>query len=221
MLLGYLPTSRLEHVTNKAARRRMLTNLYHACMRRMLSPLKGAGVNGILLRSGYGLAHRGHPILAAHASDYMEQQLVTGTKNGECPTCPVRHDELGDPDAVCEPRDLAAILEALAKIHDDPVDFAQACRNAGIKPIYKPFWGELPLCHIFRSITPDILHQLLQGFICILRHGSFSALAVLRWMPAAGGCLQTTISSISPMEFHNCRGSQVVNTSKYPESFLD
>ncbi|KAM6491367.1 hypothetical protein JOM56_013141 [Amanita muscaria] len=29
VLLGYLPTTRLEHVMNKAAKRRMITNLYH------------------------------------------------------------------------------------------------------------------------------------------------------------------------------------------------
>jgi hypothetical protein len=32
VLLAYLPTSRLENVTNKSARRRLLANLYHSCL---------------------------------------------------------------------------------------------------------------------------------------------------------------------------------------------
>ena len=164
ILLGYLPTSRLEHITSVTSRRRTLTNLFHACMWRILSPLRTAGADGVIMRSGDGVARRCHPILAAYVGDYLEQTLVTGTKNGECPTCPATFAELGDPDAVYEPRDLAAILEALASV-GDPVVFARACRDAGIKPIYKPFWEGLPYSYIFRSITPDVLHQLLQGFI--------------------------------------------------------
>ena len=117
------------------------------------------------MASGDGTVRHCHTLLAAHVADYLEQLLSTGVKSGECPTCPAQRDELGDPDAVYEPRDLAAVLEALAKVDGDPRAFTQACRDAGIKPIYKPFWERLPHCHIFRSITPDILHQLLQGFI--------------------------------------------------------
>ena len=43
ILLAYLPTSKLEHITNKAARRRTLANLFHACLHRALSPLKSYG----------------------------------------------------------------------------------------------------------------------------------------------------------------------------------
>jgi hypothetical protein len=43
--------------------------------------------------------------------------------------------------------------------------FHAACRNTGLKPIYHPFWESLPLADIFLSITPDVLHQLLQGIM--------------------------------------------------------
>ncbi|KAL0577037.1 hypothetical protein V5O48_004941 [Marasmius crinis-equi] len=34
-----------------------------------------------------------------------------------------------------------------------------------MKPIAEPFWQNLPYTNIFRSITPDILHQLYQGLV--------------------------------------------------------
>ena len=37
--------------------------------------------------------------------------------------------------------------------------------KAGVKPIIHPFWENLPYCDIHWCITPDILHQLLQGLI--------------------------------------------------------
>ncbi|THU75182.1 hypothetical protein K435DRAFT_556176, partial [Dendrothele bispora CBS 962.96] len=46
ILLVYLPTSRLEHITNKAARRWTVTNLFHACMSHLLAPLKEASPEG-------------------------------------------------------------------------------------------------------------------------------------------------------------------------------
>ncbi|KAH6906003.1 hypothetical protein BKA70DRAFT_1498918 [Coprinopsis sp. MPI-PUGE-AT-0042] len=140
VLLGYLPTSKLEHITNKAARRRCLANLFHACMGEILRPLELAGVEGIKVKDGAGVVRQGHPILAAYIGDYPEQVLVTGIKSTDCPMCPTSRNDLGDP----------GLLGA-----------------AGVKPIQSPFWINLPFVHIHRSITPDVLHQLYQG---VLKH---------------------------------------------------
>ncbi|KAJ7795296.1 hypothetical protein B0H14DRAFT_2621071 [Mycena olivaceomarginata] len=86
ILLAYLPTSNLEHITIKASRRRILANLFHACMSKILEPLKDTGVDGIVVVSG-DVARHGHPILAAYVGDYLEQLLVTCVKNMECLQC--------------------------------------------------------------------------------------------------------------------------------------
>lgn len=188
ILLGYLPTSSLKHITNKAARRRTLANVFHACMSRIVEPLEDAGVEGIAVVSGDGIVRRGHPILAIYVGDYPEQVLVTLVKTGTCPSCPVAHDDMGTDEEMPELedmeededdegddgggngagfRDLAAILEALDTLEDGPTIFKRACEDAGIKPIQLPFWQNLPYANIYRSITPDILHQLYQG---VLKH---------------------------------------------------
>lgn len=165
ILLAYLPIANLDHITNIAGRRRMIANLFHACMKIILGPLVGAGTDGMLVTSGDGVTRRGHPILAAYACDYMEQILVVGCKSGECPTGDIKKADLGNPHAKCNPQDLDNIKEALATYDTDPNHFFAACRDAGVKPIVAPFWDNLPHCNIFRTITPDILHQLYQGLI--------------------------------------------------------
>jgi hypothetical protein len=41
--------------------------------------------------------------------------------------------------------------------------FHAACQEAGQKSVFHPFWEYPPLTNVFVSITPNILHQLLQG----------------------------------------------------------
>ncbi|KAI1784280.1 hypothetical protein LXA43DRAFT_976757 [Ganoderma leucocontextum] len=178
ILLAYLPTTRLLHITNKAARRRTLANLFHTAMSRILAPLASTGVSGIQLVSGDGIARRGHPILATYVGDYPEQVLVTGCKTGECPKCTIARAEVGASSEPSRPlRDLEKVLDALASIDDGPRAFTNACRNAGIKPLFHPFWEDLPYTNIFLAITPDILHQLYQG---VIKH-------LLAWIQAAYG----------------------------------
>ena len=167
ILLAYLPTTCLSHVSNQAQRRRLLANLYHSCMHRILAPLNTAGTTGIHMMCGNGRLYRNHPIFAAFIGDYPEQILSTGSITGRCPTCDVDHDLLGDYDSRDNNhlRNLASVLTIYDSFEQDPADFLHACSSAGIKPIAHPFWKDLPYAHIFRSITPDILHQIYQGVI--------------------------------------------------------
>ncbi|KAG1897487.1 uncharacterized protein F5891DRAFT_1129926 [Suillus fuscotomentosus] len=165
ILLAYLPTTRLEHIANKASRHRAVANLYHACMSRVLAPLKTAGVDGLVMSSGDGARCRCHPLFACFVGDYPEQLLAAGVKSMECPKCDVPTDELESNTAQCDIRDLHAVLDALALIDEGDLAFVQACRAAGIKPVVHPFWEDLPYTNIFQAITPDVLHQLYQGLV--------------------------------------------------------
>ena len=162
MLLAYIPTSKLEGILNKTGRRRAVANLYHACMELILKPISSVGEAGISMMSGDGIWRRCHPILASFVGDYPEQVLVTCTYNNQCPKCLVPRDELGSP-ARYPPRDYDKAREAYLLANGNAHVFHAACREAGQKPVYHPFWESLPLSNIFVSITPDILHQLLQG----------------------------------------------------------
>jgi hypothetical protein len=179
VLLAYLPTTRLENEPNKAARRRQISNLYHACLGKILQPLQHAGVFGIFMTCGNGLTRRNHPLFACFIGDYPEQILITCVSTGKCPSCTKPRNELGDynPDEALRFRDLEKVLTALDSFDDDPGEFLRTCSEAGIKPVVHPFWKDLPYTHVYRSITPDILHQLYQG---VLKH-------VIGWVTTACG----------------------------------
>ena len=178
ILLAYLPTTKLKLVTNKAARRRMLVNLFHSCLHHVLQPLADAGIHGIAMTDGLGITRRVHPLLAVYVGDYPEQVIVTGIKTGECPKCDIPNKELGDERFPSKARDMYSVHDALCKFSTgNHREFINACKAAGIKPIATPFWHQLPFADIFQCITPDVLHQLLQG---ILKH-------LIKWLIQAYG----------------------------------
>ncbi|KAH9016036.1 hypothetical protein EDB85DRAFT_1875359 [Lactarius pseudohatsudake] len=176
ILLGYLPTTRLERINNKAARRRALGNIFHLCMRNILAPIASYGETGIAMMSGDGIWRRCHPILAVFVGDYPEQALVTCTYFGQCPKCSVHRNNLGDY-STSPPRSYDEALESFRLADGDVLPFHAACREARLRPIFHPFWEALPFADIFISITPDILHQMLQG---VMKH-------LIAWLTSAFG----------------------------------
>ncbi|KAA1474227.1 hypothetical protein DENSPDRAFT_866389 [Dentipellis sp. KUC8613] len=164
VLIGYLPTAKLNHITNKTARRRAIGNLFHECLRRILDPIKSDGQEGVAMMSGDGVWRRCHPIFATYVGDYPEQILVTCSLTGDSPKCGTKYDKLGDPSA-CELRDPDVVQDAFDLADGDPTIFHAACHGQRLRPIFHPFWEGLPYTNIFVSITPDVLHQLYQGVI--------------------------------------------------------
>ncbi|KAH9177873.1 hypothetical protein EDB89DRAFT_2111982 [Lactarius sanguifluus] len=169
MLISYIPTACLEGIGNKTARRHTLANLFHFCMRNLLAPITSHGEMGIAMMSGDGVWRWCHPIFAAFIGDYPEQVLVTCTFNSRCPKCVVHCNDLSDYSR-SPLRDYDKALEAFLLADGDVRMFHSVCREAGLKPVFHPFWEALPLTNVFVSITPDILHQMLQG---VMKHLTF------------------------------------------------
>ena len=164
MLIGYIPTTKLTTILNKTARRRALANLFHTCMQTALGPISPYGETGVDMMSGDGIWRRCHPILANFIGNYPEQVLVTCTYTGSCPKCTVTPDQLGEYESF-PLRMQSNVIDRYLLSDGNIRVFHRACRGTGMKPIYHPFWETLPLTDIFHSITPDILHQLLQGML--------------------------------------------------------
>ncbi|KAN0132050.1 hypothetical protein V8E53_010087 [Lactarius tabidus] len=189
MLVGYIPTTKLEGMTNQAARCRALANLFHSCMRHLMAPITPYSEGSVPMMSGDGVWHQCHPIYAVFVGDYPEQALVTCTYNGRCPKCVVPLDQMGEFTRFpLQSYDKAFDTYLLAD--GDVRPFNAACRKVGLKPVFHPFWESFLLSNIFVSITPDILHQLLQG---VMKH-------LITWLTCAFGTvtIDTRCRSLPP-----------------------
>ena len=81
-------------------------------------------------------------------------------KESHCLECRVLQDQRGElvqfPKR--EQERTKVILEHKASRH-----WVTTFTKEGIRPIYNPFWADLPHTDIFTCFTPDILHQLHKG----------------------------------------------------------
>jgi hypothetical protein len=55
VLLGYIPVTKLEHLSNKTARWHGLTSLFHACMADVLGLIMSCGETGVTMISSDGI----------------------------------------------------------------------------------------------------------------------------------------------------------------------
>ncbi|KAI0039298.1 hypothetical protein FA95DRAFT_1504352 [Auriscalpium vulgare] len=180
ILIGYLPSARLSHIAEADTRRRATANLFHACVRKIMSPTRPYALTGTPMASGDGVVRRCHPIFAVFIGDYPEQVLVACVKTGECPKCLVDDESLGER-ANAPIRDIAAARAALGTLGDGrPAAYIAACQDVRMKPVFHPFWENLPHSNVFLAVTPDILHQLYQGMV---KH-------LLAWLTKAYGATE-------------------------------
>ena len=179
ILLAYLPVTKLKHISNNSARSRIQANLFHACLRYILRDTIKPALNGVNIQSGDGVIRKFFPIFAIHVGDYPEQVQCTCVKSRKCPTCRVAKGQLGFwiEKTITDPTlyNLDKIIDAM----NDPnhKDWPKRCESLGIRPVYKPYWRDLPYADPFLSITPDILHQVYQG---MLKH-------LIQWLRQAYG----------------------------------
>ncbi|KAJ6524347.1 hypothetical protein B0H19DRAFT_1215001 [Mycena capillaripes] len=159
ILIGYLPIGKFSAVKYRT---------FHHCMTVITRSLIAAGTDGVDMTCSDGFVRWVWPILAAYVADYPEQCLIANCMENRCPICKVHPTFRG----VHEPwasRDEGETLELLkehqlgyknpataAKSKEEFVDF-------GLRPVYAPFWAELPHSNIFQAFTPDLLHQLHKG----------------------------------------------------------
>ncbi|THH03596.1 hypothetical protein EW145_g6149 [Phellinidium pouzarii] len=165
VILGYLPKVKFqcfEGGSDDEARSR-IWNFFHHCMRVLLVPLIEAGENGIEMLCVDGFSRIVFPILAAYVADYPEQCLVTCCKSFRCPKCVVPRAELASKKKypLREPDKTLELLRRNAEPFR--INAPAAFITQGLRPMYPPFWADLPHCNIFTAITPDLLHQLHKG----------------------------------------------------------
>ncbi|TFK82348.1 hypothetical protein K466DRAFT_500481, partial [Polyporus arcularius HHB13444] len=161
VLLGYIPVAKLK-CFSEGERSEAGYRLFHKCMAKMLAPLVAAGNDGVLMTCADGLVRRVFALLAAYVADHPEQCLVACCKENRCPRCLVPPNERESPhlSPLRSQTDTADILQKAAN-GENPEEFAEQ----GLRPVFRPFWADLPHTDIFSCISPDILHQIHKGVI--------------------------------------------------------
>ncbi|KAI9508690.1 hypothetical protein F5148DRAFT_1275627 [Russula earlei] len=147
-LIGYIPTSEITCFSDPQIPK---YRLFHACLKKILEPLKSAGSNGTKLISYVG--------------DHPEQCLVAGCKENRCPICTVPAKSRGD----------GFLFPLRSQLHTEQVLHLEANGHHppefsewGLRKVFSPFWAGMPHTDIFMCISPDILHQLFLGVFCHL-----------------------------------------------------
>ncbi|KAF8506129.1 hypothetical protein JB92DRAFT_2737015 [Gautieria morchelliformis] len=166
ILLGYLPISKLK-CFSAGTRKAQGWQLFHYCMRTILSRMVVAGASGVDILCADGGIRKVFPILAAYVADFPEQALVACVKENWCPICKCYPEDRGDPLATIFADDPGTLFRCpedhMQHIVTNSADKAGPRDDVGIREVRQPFWEILPHCDIFRCLTPDILHQLHKG----------------------------------------------------------
>ncbi|KAJ4470609.1 hypothetical protein C8J55DRAFT_435997 [Lentinula edodes] len=160
VLLGYIPVSGLD-CYSEDRRSDAGCQLFHDCIKKMIQPLIDKGLAPTEMACSDGFIRSVYALLAAYIADYPEQCRIACCKRNSCPQCTITPKKRG-------------CLEPANSIYREPVDIVDtlAKQSQGYNPSkfktlnmlpINPFWKDLPLCHIFECMTPDLLHQMHKG----------------------------------------------------------
>ena len=124
-----------------------------------------AGKNGLPMTCADSQIRRIFPILAAYVADYPEQCLIACCKENRCPRCKVDPEKRGELDEPSwrEFNETIDLLKQDKRRKSRDLQSTKTFEQQGLRPIYEPFWKDLPHTDIFCCFTPDILHQLHKG----------------------------------------------------------
>ncbi|KAJ7436127.1 hypothetical protein FB451DRAFT_1344679 [Mycena latifolia] len=155
VLIGCLPIPKFD-CFDKNTRSLAKYRLFHKCMAVIMESLIQAGTSGQDMVCADSLLRKVWPIFAAYVADYPEQCLVSCCKENRCPICTVRPDERGDH----QHHPLRDVQESLYLMQRQQVGEKDSVfEEEGMRPVYPPFWANLPHADIFQAFTPDLLHQ--------------------------------------------------------------
>ncbi|KAJ7052173.1 hypothetical protein C8F01DRAFT_998440 [Mycena amicta] len=158
ILIGYIPVSKFS-CFSKSKRSGVRYQLFHDCMRKLLTGMEEAGRDGKRMLCADKHFRTNHPILAAYLADHPERCLASCCAQNRCTECKVHEDKRGDPihSAPRDPEEAIRILQQQAN-GLKPREFDEL----GLK-LTDPFWKHLPHCNIYRCFQCDLLHQLHKG----------------------------------------------------------
>ncbi|KAJ3859983.1 hypothetical protein EV359DRAFT_75404 [Lentinula novae-zelandiae] len=121
---------------------------------KMIQPLIDKGLAPTEMACSDGFIRSVYALLAVYIADYPEQCRIACCKRNSCPQCTITPKKRG-------------CLEPANSIYREPVDISQGYNPSKFKTLnmlpINPFWKDLPLCHIFECMTPDLLHQMHRG----------------------------------------------------------
>ncbi|KAG2107312.1 uncharacterized protein F5147DRAFT_746079 [Suillus discolor] len=158
VLVGFLtiPKTMKEHAGDTAYRnfrRQMfhssLVKIFEAIKPYMDTPNVAHFPDGHFCRVIYGLG----PYIA----DYPEQALLSGVVQGWCPKCLAdRRDLDGDEPCLCR-------CEKHRELLVEELEYGKLWEEYGIVGDVVPFTNDYPQADIHELISPDILHQIIEG----------------------------------------------------------
>ncbi|QRV82764.1 hypothetical protein RhiJN_10779 [Ceratobasidium sp. AG-Ba] len=159
LLVGYIPVTSLNNISNRKAQSEAGRQLFHTCLESILEPLKTLSQTGINILCADGGVRRVFPILAAYIADHPEQVTIACIRDSGCPICWIPPSERGNLMARYPRRDRRQTLDALDDYWNG---YSRTINTLGIRPT-RPFWADLPYVDISTCIATDPLHQLDKG----------------------------------------------------------